>query len=108
MQLKIFQLLSSLIFASIVMTGCTWVEVTEAGYKVAVISPEEAANCERLGETRAEVLDNVGPIPRSEEKVQEELIALAKNSAGEMGGNAIVPEGNPLVGAQRFSIYNCN
>ena len=44
---------------------------------------------------------------RSEAKVEEELLTLARNSAVEIGGDTLVAEGPPSQGAQRFRIYKC-
>lgn len=98
--------LTSLCFAGL-LTGCTWVELDEQGYAVTVINQGQSERCEKIGTASSNVLDNLGPISRNEERIQDELIRLAKNEAGEMGGNAILPLGTPVDGAQSFDVYHC-
>jgi len=93
---------------AILLTGCTWVDLNEQGYAVAIISQEQGNRCETLGTTTSTVLDNVGLLPRNADKVREELSRLARNDAGEMGGDAISPTGEPIDGSQSFTVYRCN
>jgi hypothetical protein len=46
-------------------------------------------------------------VDRGSEKVQDELITLARNEAGTLGGNTIVPDGTIEEGRQRFVVYRC-
>lgn len=92
----------------LVLSSCTWVDVNEQGYRVSVISASQAQSCEKKGSVSAQVLDRIGPIFRSEAKIQEELISLARNDAGAMGGNAILPIESPWNGEQNFDVYSCN
>ena len=46
-------------------------------------------------------------VPRGSEKVQDELVDLARNEAGVMGGNAIVADSSIEDGRQRFVVYSC-
>ena len=39
--------------------------------------------------------------------MQDELLRLARNEAGSMGGNAIVPESVIEEGRQTFGVYSC-
>ncbi|MBL4573298.1 MAG: DUF4156 domain-containing protein, partial [Gammaproteobacteria bacterium] len=41
------------------------------------------------------------------ERLQEELLTLARNEAGRMGGNTVVPESLIDGGEQDFGVYNC-
>ncbi len=87
--------------------GCTWVKLTALGEDVALIETEAVEGCQKLGTTTSYVKHAIGPIDRSEEKVVEELVTLAKNRAAEMGGNSIVAEGPPEDGKMRFRVYWC-
>ena len=89
------------------LVGCTWVKTSEEAKAVALVKPSAAQQCEKLGNTTSKVADNIGPIPRGENKVQDELIDLAKNEAALIGGDTIVAEGAEVDGVQRFSIYRC-
>lgn len=86
--------------------GCTWVKVTEAGAQVAVRNATEVAGCERLGTAGAQTTAKV-LLARDARKVQAELLALGKNQAAEISGNAIVAEGDVQNGAQKFAVYRC-
>jgi hypothetical protein len=89
------------------LAACTWVDLTDQGERVDLMTQEQAANCERIGQTTSQVLDKIGFVNRSEEKKQEELRRLARNEAASMGGNAIVPATEITEGRQRFIVYRC-
>ena len=89
------------------LTACTWVKKSEEAKSVALVKPSVAQQCEKLGSTTSKVTDNIGPIPRSDSKVQDELIDLAKNEAALIGGDSIVAESAAVDGVQRFAIYRC-
>ena len=46
-------------------------------------------------------------VQRGAEQLQDELTALARNEAGRMGGNTIVPESVIDEGQQSFGVYSC-
>lgn len=89
------------------LSGCTWVEPTKEGAEVRVVEASEIETCRNLGTTNAFVKHKVGIIARSEEKVSEELVTLAKNSAAEKGGDSIVAKGPASEGSMSFDIYKC-
>lgn len=95
------------ITATALLVACTWVKTSEEARTVALVKPSAAQQCEKLATTTSKVADNIGPIPRGESKVQDELIDLAKNEAALIGGDSIVAEGAVVDGVQRFSIYRC-
>lgn len=105
MHMKLLFLSLGLVF---MVAGCTWVDLDEQGYKVMLISAERAQSCEKIGSVSSSVVDNIGPIYRSEKKVQEELIRLARNDAGAIGGDAIAPATEEWNGEQSFNVYRCN
>lgn len=91
-----------------ILTACgTWVQVTSAGQGVRVATPNEVSACTRLGSSTTNALDSIGFIDRSAAKLQEELINLARNEAGDMGGNRIVVESPISEGKQSFGVYRC-
>ena len=89
------------------LSACTWVEHTDAGQSVRLVSYEQIAACKKLGRTTVSVLDKVGFISRSADKVEQELQTLARNSAAEMGGDSIVTAGEVSRGEQPFDVYQC-
>ena len=97
----------ALVFCLLATSACTWVETTESGQKVRLATQDQVAKCKKLGKTTVSVLDKVGFISRSEEKVAEELQSLAKNSAAEMDGDTVVASGAISDGEQSFDVYRC-
>jgi hypothetical protein len=88
------------------LPGCTWVKVTDAGAKVAIRNASEVTACRKVGVASAHTTAKV-LLARDSRTVQAEVLALAKNQAGEMHGNAIVPIGDVQNGAQTFDVYSC-
>lgn len=88
-------------------SGCTWVEPMQGTSGVMLVLPMHVSNCTSIGTTISQVKAKVGIINRSDDKVAEELLTLAKNSAVELGGNTLVAEGAPSEGSQKFRIYKC-
>ena len=52
-------------------------------------------------------MDRLLLIERSSERQQNELFTLARNEAGDMGGNVIVATNEVTDGQQRFDVYQC-
>ena len=97
---------STVLLAVLFVGGCTWVKLTEQGALVGVRDANEVAGCEQLGRTTSTTRAKV-VVGRNAEKVASELRTLAQNEAAHMGGNVIVPEGEPVEGRQGFGIYRC-
>lgn len=91
----------------LILSACTWVELTKEGKEVAVATDLNLKTCKKLGSTTSTVKHKIGFVTRSEEKVNEELTTLAKNSAAKMGGDTIVAEGAASEGTMSFDIYKC-
>jgi len=91
------------------LLGCTWVPLTPEAESVRLVSSQEAlTGCKKLGVVHSRTRARIGFFARSEEKVSEELAALARNNAAEMGADSIVADGPPSVdGSQRFIAYRC-
>ena len=89
------------------LSACTWIKPTDEGQNVRLVSYEQVGQCKKLGKTTVSVLDKVGFISRSQDKVNEELKTLARNSAAEMGGDTIVAAGTLSKGEQPFDVYQC-
>ena len=97
----------TLLTGAVLLTGCTFVQLSDAGAGVAQLGSGDVANCESKGvvstQTRAKVV-----VSRSDEAVGEELAVLARNEAAKLGANAIVPIAQPEDGAQSFRAFLCN
>lgn len=89
------------------LSACTWVKPTDAGQNVRLVSYDQVGKCKKLGKTTVSVLDKVGFISRSDDKIEGELKTLAKNSAADMGGDTIVVAGAVTKGEQPFDVYQC-
>ena len=99
---------ASLVLLSIfIISGCSWVQPLPGADDVALMPFDAVQKCQRLGETNTQTLDKVGLLNRSEESIQEELIALAKNEAVRMRGDTIVKMSDLKDGMMLFAIYNC-
>jgi len=89
------------------LSSCTWVQVAPEGRGVRLLNTTQVSACQRLGTTTSTTRQRVVFVPRGSEKVQEELVDLARNEAGIMGGNAIVADSSIEDGRQRFVVYSC-
>lgn len=90
------------------MFACTWVPLTNEGQGVRILKESEVVDCEKIGKTRATTADRVVIFARTDRKVREELDALARNEAADMGGNTIVRIGTVSDGRQSFAVYRCD
>jgi len=87
--------------------GCTWVDLTEEGETVTVVSTVPTS-CKRLGSTLSTTLADVASIDRSDKKVTAELATLARNSAARMGGDTVSAESEiSKQGEQSYGVYRC-
>lgn len=93
----------------LVLTGCRteWVQLTPAGEQVTVATAQEVQNCNRIGRTTVNAADNIAFVQRSARQLQNELIRLARNEAGDLEGDRIVPESVIEEGRQTFGVYRC-
>lgn len=96
-----------LISLAVLLSSCTWVQLTAEGETVEVAVAAAVTQCTRLGRTTARTMDDVATVDRSGNRLQEELLILARNDAGAMGGNTIVPETVIRDGVQAFIVYQC-
>ena len=88
------------------LTACNWVQLTQEGAGVRVATLAEMGNCTRIGTTNSSTTSRV-IVQRGGERVQNELVTLARNEAGLMGGNAIVASSTIQDGRQSFVVYRC-
>ncbi len=93
--------------AAIALTGCTWVQLTAEGENVSLAGVDVIGNCERIGRATAKTLGKIVAVERGGGRLQEELLTLARNEAGRLGGNTVVPESLINDGEQDFGVYNC-
>ncbi len=96
-----------LVCMSLLLTGCAWVELTSQGQQVRIVSAADAASCDKLGQTTASVADSIGVVKRRNDIIAANLEKLARNTAAEMNGNAIVAVTSIEDGKQSFDVYHC-
>lgn len=88
------------------LPACSWVKLQPGADAVTVRTLQEVGSCKYLGtatgKTRARVL-----IARSDRKVAQEVLDLARNEALNIGGNTLVPRGERVDGRQTFAVYLC-
>ena len=87
----------------ILLSNCnSWVGVTTEGEGVRLATTSEISDCQRIGRAQASTRSRVAFVERGGERMQDELLRLAR-----MGGNAIVPESVIEEGRQTFGVYSC-
>jgi hypothetical protein len=93
----------------LLLSGCgnSWVQLTPEGRTVTLATPAQVTNCGRVGVANVNAIDNIGFVQRSARQLQEELVSLARNEAGMMGGNRVVPESTISNGRQSFGVFHC-
>jgi hypothetical protein len=85
----------------------SWVQLTGPGQQVEVRSEGQIGVCQSLGRASSTTLDRLLLIERNTSRQEDELLTLARNEAGDMGGNAIVPMTAAADGKQSFAVYRC-
>lgn len=94
-------------FSALVACGNTWVQITPEGQAVSLANAADVRNCTRVGTANVNALDNIAFINRGAKPLQAELVGLARNEGGRLGGNRVVPESTIQDGRQTFGVYRC-
>lgn len=89
------------------LAGCVGVKLTAEGAQVRQTTDAEArASCTIVGKVTSSIpskaLNRLAP-----NKVQEQLIVMARNEAPAFGGNAVAPAGPITEGTQEFNVLRC-
>lgn len=105
MQKTVFTALSVIMLFS----ACTWVKPIPEADRVQYVDyqNEDLKTCSRIGSVTTSVKAKIGFFNRSEEKVNQELITLARNEAALKGGNTVAAEKPAVNGRRVFVIYQC-
>lgn len=89
-------------------SGCTWVALEDAGKRVRVVnSAAEVEGCESKGEITVSVRDKVAFVARDSAKVNDELEALARNQASEIGADTVRGVSELDNGSKQFDAFRC-
>ena len=99
--------LIALLVVVVLASGCVFVQPTEGGKKVRVLTASEVERCRSLGTLTSQVADSIGAIPRSREAVADDVLLNAKNAAAAQEADTIVPASEMKDGKQTFNIYRC-
>lgn len=92
----------------LLLASCgSWVQLTGPGQQVEVRSEGQIGACQSLGRASSTTLERLLLIERNNSRQEDELLTLARNEAGDMGGNAIVPMTAASAGKQSFAVYRC-
>ena len=89
------------------LAACSWVSLDPGAETVTQRDGDSLTDCKRLGKTHTQTLDGLGFLPRRPSRVEEDLLALARNEAVRMGGNVVSPLSGVVAGEQDFAIYRC-
>lgn len=95
------------LLGAVLVSGCAFVKLNPQAEDVLVLKPYQVRECEQLRRSTSQVLDKIWFVNRNQEKMAEELATLARNTAAELGGNAVVADSPIEQGRQRFIVYNC-
>lgn len=91
----------------LILSGCSWLWPSVKESDVRLITADGLTGCTRLGTTHVSLMDKLEPLLQNEAQLAEELVALARNSAVQFGGNAIMALTGIREGTQSFAIYSC-
>jgi hypothetical protein len=97
----------SCLVSGMIAGGCSFMDLTKEGEDVRVATADAVSACTGLGRTTASVVHEVASIPRHPDAVKENIEVTARNSAGSMGGDTIVPVSAIAEGKQTFEVYRC-
>ena len=96
------------LFILTLTSGCTWVALEDAGKRVRVVnSLAEVEGCESKGEITVSVRDKVAFVARDSAKVNDELEALARNQAAEIGADTVHGVSELDHGSKQFNAFRC-
>jgi hypothetical protein len=90
------------------LAACSWgIKLDSAGREVRVAWNDDVSGCRDLGKITVSVLDKVGPMDRSQIKINDELEVMARNEAAGMQADTIKPLGDAANGEQSWGAYAC-
>ena len=98
----------SFLIALPLFMGLSFVDLTEEGSKVREATKDEVNNCKVVGKGTATTRSKRLLFNRKGEKVQNELIGLAKNESATLGADAIVAGEIGKDGKMKWTGYSCD
>jgi Domain of unknown function (DUF4156) len=90
------------------VAGCSWVRLNDAGQRVRVAKDaSQVAGCTEMAEMTTSVADKIAFVSREKAKVRDEVEALAREQAAEVGADTVLATSEVVDGAQNFKAYRC-
>lgn len=89
------------------LAGCAGLGDRSAPKDVQLLTEAPVEGCENAGSVHVSVVDRLAGLQAQEGAVQRELVALARQSALQLGGNAIAALTGIDNGSQSFAVYRC-
>lgn len=101
--------LSVLIAAGLGLASCqSWVRLTPEGSLVELVGDaSRVSSCTRVGRANVQTLGKIVVVERGGQRLQDELLTLARNEAADLKGDTVVPESLIEAGKQTFGVYRC-
>ncbi len=95
------------VIAGLLLVGCAGPGVRDSADAVRVLTAEQLPGCTNVGSAHVTVIDKLPQLQQVDGAVARELTALARNSAVQLGGNAIIEMTNVVDGGQSFAVFKC-
>lgn len=95
--------------AALLLGGCSSTLIGEriGADQVALADATQVSKCKSLGRTTLSVLSSLGPITRSAEAVEDNLLQMARNEAVDKGGDTVVKGASMEYGKRSYEIFKC-
>ena len=102
--------LSAIALFTLSLSACeSWVQLTPEGANVELVGDaSRVARCTRVGRANVQTLGKIIVVERGGQRLQDELLTLARNEAADLGGDTVVPESLMANGAQVFGVFRCS
>ncbi|MFZ5567318.1 MAG: DUF4156 domain-containing protein [Pseudomonadota bacterium] len=95
--------------AALLLGGCSSTLIGEriGADQVVLADATQVSKCKSLGRTTLSVLSSLGPITRSAEAVEDNLLQMARNEAVDKGGDTVVKGASMEYGKRSYEIFRC-
>lgn len=90
-----------------VLSACTLGNFQSEYEAVQLLTEADVTDCELI-DTITEKSSDRWASTRTDPKIVNELLTLARREAIKLGGNTIVEKSELILGRQTFTIYNCS
>lgn len=103
------KLFMPLALSVLLLGGCSSTMIGErlGADQVVLADATQVSKCKSLGRTTLSVLSSLGPITRSAEAVEDNLLQMARNEAVDKGGDTVVKGASMEYGKRSYEIFRC-